>query len=317
VVHGTHSAAADGIAQFGFAPISIIDSGYYGKGIYFTSSAMYTLPYICKRKDPTLLICYALPGNPFPVIENQAGDESLLGTALKSGYQSHYVLCNRTGHIYQFNNTGNEFYDELVLSHSNQVIPAYKVSLSNDNFLELGRYWNRPIRQPPESTIHMIETPIQPTPTSPNPDQGCTTTTTMNETPSPRNPTQSLTSTNFVEAFSFMTLSETETNVPQLNSNSNGLLTNPKLGPVVPDWTSEEVGKWLVSIGLNNYVNEFKRQSVNGKILLALTEFDLKFELQMNLGDRKNLLLELSKLKPGSRPPSLSKPPLKRPTQTL
>lgn len=54
---------------------------------------------------------------------------------------------------------------------------------------------------------------------------------------------------------------------------------------------------WLTLIGLQIYKSNFQEQGVNGKILLVISEFDLKFELKMNLGDRKNLLLELAKLK--------------------
>src|SRR5688572_13984988 len=70
---------------------------------YFTSSARYALPYYATKENPSVLICYAVPGNPFPVIENpsnKADDpngSSWIGKPLASGYQSHYVLTTRDG----------------------------------------------------------------------------------------------------------------------------------------------------------------------------------------------------------------------------
>jgi hypothetical protein len=44
--------------------------GYYGKGIYFSTSAVYIIPYFASKKRPAVLVSLLLPGNPFPVIEN-------------------------------------------------------------------------------------------------------------------------------------------------------------------------------------------------------------------------------------------------------
>jgi hypothetical protein len=49
--------------------LSIIDAGFYGKGIYFSTTAIYTLPYFGTRKNPALIISWLLPGNVYPVIE--------------------------------------------------------------------------------------------------------------------------------------------------------------------------------------------------------------------------------------------------------
>jgi hypothetical protein len=49
--------------------IGLIHPGYYGKGIYLTSYAVYALPYCLKAKEPALLISLVFPGNIFPVIE--------------------------------------------------------------------------------------------------------------------------------------------------------------------------------------------------------------------------------------------------------
>lgn len=56
------------LTLLGFAVLNTVDVGYYGKGIYFTSNAMYGLQY-AKPSEPVLLICWILPGNVYPVIE--------------------------------------------------------------------------------------------------------------------------------------------------------------------------------------------------------------------------------------------------------
>lgn len=65
VLHGTSLRSAKFICGEGFANISQIDDGYYGSGIYLTSSAKYALPYMGYTKEPTLLLCYAIPGMSF------------------------------------------------------------------------------------------------------------------------------------------------------------------------------------------------------------------------------------------------------------
>src|SRR5689334_20629984 len=66
-------------------------------GIYFTSIALYTTPYILNKKFPTLIIAYILPGNAYPVVEDYKGPESLMGKPLPSGFNSNYVLTDIKG----------------------------------------------------------------------------------------------------------------------------------------------------------------------------------------------------------------------------
>jgi hypothetical protein len=101
MVQGTTSQAAWAIAQGGFGVIaSENDQGWYGKGIYFTSSLEYARMFAEKKvqdlnkstpqeepKKSATLICAVVPGNVFPVI-----DLSLEGKPVKDGYQSHYTI---------------------------------------------------------------------------------------------------------------------------------------------------------------------------------------------------------------------------------
>jgi hypothetical protein len=51
-------------------------------------------------------------GNPFPVTEDHRGAKKLVGSAIKSGFQSHYVLTNRDGMVFN-REDGSEGYDGL------------------------------------------------------------------------------------------------------------------------------------------------------------------------------------------------------------
>jgi len=99
MVHGTTQGVAWKIAAAGFASLSTLDEGFYGKGIYFSSSAMYTLPYF-STEDPAILICLASPGNPYPVIEHQKAHNSIKGKPIMIGYQSHYVVTRKDGSVF-------------------------------------------------------------------------------------------------------------------------------------------------------------------------------------------------------------------------
>ena len=108
--------------------LSSLDAGFYGKGklvhvvlqctyyqkigIYFSSSARYISPYYLKKEKPAILICYAIPGNPYPCIESPRSTKSLVGSSLKAGYNSHYVLVTMDGMPCEKKKQTN-FYDEL------------------------------------------------------------------------------------------------------------------------------------------------------------------------------------------------------------
>jgi hypothetical protein len=51
---------------FRFANLSSLDDGFYGKGIYFTTHAPYSISYVSNRRDPAMIISWILPGNCFP-----------------------------------------------------------------------------------------------------------------------------------------------------------------------------------------------------------------------------------------------------------
>ncbi len=57
-LHGTDYAIAEKIAATGFAALSSLDAGFFGKGIYFTTFLLYTLPYCCGKRNPCIILSY-------------------------------------------------------------------------------------------------------------------------------------------------------------------------------------------------------------------------------------------------------------------
>jgi len=80
------------IAQGGFGVIaSQNDQGWFGNGIYVSSSMRYAHQYAGRsasmaKKAPALLVCAISPGNSFPIIHRQDG------RSVEDGYQSHYTV---------------------------------------------------------------------------------------------------------------------------------------------------------------------------------------------------------------------------------
>ena len=166
-----HRISCDPHILSGFVALSSLDAGFYGKGklwdvvfnaltqigIYFSSSARYISPYYLKKDKPAILICYAIPGNPYPCIESPKSTKSLVGSSLKAGYNSHYVLVTMDGMPCEKQMQTN-YYDELgknwqisietwtncfeVLDQESLVMPAF-------------------IIEPDVSTIHQALSPFE------------------------------------------------------------------------------------------------------------------------------------------------------------
>jgi len=127
--HGTGFSIAKAISKTGFAAISSLDAGFFGKGIYFTTSSKYALPYATLQSDPAIIISYVVPGNIYPTSEQHKGPKSLAGKPLRTpGYNSHYVLTRTDGFALS-DPSESPFYDEIVLPEECQVVPAFIVLL--------------------------------------------------------------------------------------------------------------------------------------------------------------------------------------------
>jgi len=80
-LHGTDETVAYSIITTSFVALAKGDAGYYGKGLYFTTSAEYALPYFATKPSPTVLICFLITGNSYPVIEHPRAEKNLMGSA--------------------------------------------------------------------------------------------------------------------------------------------------------------------------------------------------------------------------------------------
>jgi hypothetical protein len=136
--HATSQVVAEKICETGFATLSSLDDGWYGKGIYFTSYANYCITYLVSKRDPCLLLSWVIPGNTYPVAANRDDPDNVFGQALKAGYQSHYVVTKSDG---KCGTTGN-LYDEIVIAQESHVVP-WAIITVNANKVELeSRIWH-------------------------------------------------------------------------------------------------------------------------------------------------------------------------------
>jgi len=124
VAHGTSEDVAFNIVKGGFVALASLDAGYYGKGIYFTTYVLYTIPYFVSKPAPAIIVSLACLGNPFPVVEGHQDPDSLSGQPTISGYQSHYVLTQKDGSVLK-DISAELFYDEVVVNQEAQMVPIF------------------------------------------------------------------------------------------------------------------------------------------------------------------------------------------------
>jgi len=134
MAQGTRSKVAWDIVKTGFAVLSSPkDEGWFGKGIYTTSSMQYASGYahrtaIANQDKPALLICAAIPGNIYPMNETQEG------ISVRTGYQSHFTIVDLSQFpssepLLNFESQPNNAVDELVLFQEAQLLPMFIVEL--------------------------------------------------------------------------------------------------------------------------------------------------------------------------------------------
>jgi len=130
MIQGTTENAALHIAKNGFGITSSLDSGWFGKGIYFTSLAKYASIYAEKGETQPFLICLTIPGNVFPVTEAPfLKDKPSQQTPDPDGFfgQSHYTIVNKDGlPLEEGEETpdGSLSRDELVIFDAAQCLPG-------------------------------------------------------------------------------------------------------------------------------------------------------------------------------------------------
>jgi len=146
-VHGTDASVAWKISSSGFAALSSLDNGWYGRGIYFTTSALYALPYFATKPEPSIIVSFVIPGNPYPVTENRGDPESVEGKPISPGYQCNYVHTNRDGTACT-EKLDKDFYDELVIEQEAQIVPAFILLIRKETIATAAQRFNRAVATP-------------------------------------------------------------------------------------------------------------------------------------------------------------------------
>jgi len=144
-IHGTDATIAMKIAKTGFAALSTLDAGWYGKGIYFTTSIKYAIPYFATKKFPAVLISYILLGNPYPIIYNKEEPENHLGKAIVNGYDSSYVVTEKKGRIPPFDEIEqiSPLFDEIVIEQEGSIVPVFLVEFDGKSLMKELERFNR------------------------------------------------------------------------------------------------------------------------------------------------------------------------------
>ena len=128
MIQATTRQAVNSIFENGFAAVSTLDDGYYGRGIYFTRDLDYALKY-----GKAALLGVVCPGNVYPVKEHPFRAGSLRGNPCQSGYQSHFTVVSKANTVTAFPIGRSEVVnpqkhaDELVVFESAQTLPLFVV----------------------------------------------------------------------------------------------------------------------------------------------------------------------------------------------
>lgn len=139
VWHGCKPTVVSQLVSDGFAALGKLDNGWYGKAMYFTSSAEYATKYT----DPTgcLIMCYVVLLNPFPVITDDAPQNApsktfrFYGKGNYANYQCHYIPVAPVSETARWNfrppprGVEDAPFDELAIFQQSDILPQVIVHL--------------------------------------------------------------------------------------------------------------------------------------------------------------------------------------------
>ena len=148
--HGSSAAKCKSIAESGFTffgkhqggAVASTDQGFFGSGIYFTSSARYAADIYSHGQH--LLLAWVSMRKPYPIVSDKKGQKcSDMHTLEKQGayenYNAHYIPVvsidpkNSKCAIYYPCAQGEEpSCDELVVFHKSQTLPRFWVEICVD-----------------------------------------------------------------------------------------------------------------------------------------------------------------------------------------
>jgi len=118
-------------------------------------------PFFSITKQPTIIISLVIPANPYPVIEAPKILDSLVGSRITAGYQSHYVVTTLQGLPYtEANYIENQpQYDEFVIDQESQILPLFILEVDRTNCQKLAQDYQREIPRVPEFDMDISNLP--------------------------------------------------------------------------------------------------------------------------------------------------------------
>ncbi|UJR19131.1 hypothetical protein I4U23_022261 [Adineta vaga] len=125
--HGTKIANFDGIFEANFQNYfgtKRTDPGWYGQGIYFSSSPQTALNYAKDNSKMRYLLCSLVRLGKTLEIKDRI---SFFGKPMHSDYDSHYIQIRNNGCPIQPGETS--VFDEYVIKRSEQIMPLYIIGL--------------------------------------------------------------------------------------------------------------------------------------------------------------------------------------------
>ncbi|CAF3857980.1 unnamed protein product [Rotaria sp. Silwood1] len=125
--HGVKSKGDfDGIFEENFRFTGTTDSGYFGRGIYLTSSPKYATQYAYTGTTIRYILCSVVSLGKMLHITNM----DYYGKNLHPGYDSHYVKVDTSAKRNQpIANNNEKYYEEFVIKNNKQILPMYIVGL--------------------------------------------------------------------------------------------------------------------------------------------------------------------------------------------
>ncbi|CAF1603284.1 unnamed protein product [Didymodactylos carnosus] len=132
--HGCSRKTLSDLLSDGIATLGTKDDGWYGKAMYFTSSAEYALRY--SGDDGCLILCYILILNPFPIVYSDCPSNMepakfrFYGKGNYKNYQCHYVPIDQNDFRPPLMSKDAKF-DELAVFQEANILPQIVVYLKS------------------------------------------------------------------------------------------------------------------------------------------------------------------------------------------
>ena len=128
MAYGTTEGMAWKIASHGFGATGAQISGYYGKGVYFTSRVSHACEYSRSHSGAVLVLALVIPGNVYPFTESPTEGHSA-GGQCKAGYHSHYTVVG-DGYLPSTAVLADS-HDDLVVFQAAQALAKFIVILTS------------------------------------------------------------------------------------------------------------------------------------------------------------------------------------------